>query len=310
MRSVEIISIESDFGAGKKGAKLGPQALIKLINKNNIPHIAHVHNSRIVADDLEENVEHPFNKNIESIYKIQQSAVDAIESTLSKNLFPFIISGDHSNGCAGISAVKNFYSDKRIGIVWIDAHADLHSPYSTPSGNMHGMPLAAALAVNDLVEDANEVDEESIKLWQSLVHLGSKKIAPKILPSDLIFIDLRDFEEDEQILLHNKHITYYTPQIRAEIGVEAILNKTLTQLNDCDLIYVSFDVDSLDPNISIGTGTPVPNGLTEEDAVFLLKNLVSNPKTVAFEITEINPLLDREHPMEDVAARILGKIFT
>ncbi|MES2727321.1 MAG: arginase [Bacteroidota bacterium] len=309
MRSVEIISIESDFGAGKKGAKLGPQALIRLINKNNIPHIAHAHNSRIVADDLEENIEHPFNKNIESIYEVQQLAVDAIENTLSKNLFPFIISGDHSNGCAGISAVKNFYSDKRIGIVWIDAHADLHSPYSTPSGNMHGMPLAAALAVNDLVEDANEVDEESIKLWQSLVHLGSKKIAPKILPSDLIFIDLRDFEEDEQILLNNKHITYFTPQIRTEIGIETILNKTLAQLSECDLIYVSFDVDSLDPNISIGTGTPVPNGLSEDEAVFLLKNLINNPKTVAFEITEINPLLDREHPMEDVATRILGRIF-
>lgn len=309
MRSVEIISIESDFGAGKKGAKLGPQALIKLINKNNIPHIANANNSRIVADDLEENIEHPFNKNIEAIYEVQQLAVEAIENTLSKNLFPFIISGDHSNGCAGISAVKNFYSDKRIGIVWIDAHADLHSPYSTPSGNMHGMPLAAALAVNDLVEDANEVDEESIKLWQSLVHLGSKKIAPKILPSDLIFIDLRDFEEDEQILLNNKQITYFTPQIRTEIGVEAILNKTLDQLNDCDLIYVSFDVDSLDPNISIGTGTPVPNGLNEDEAVFLLKKLINNPKTVAFEITEINPLLDREHPMEEVAARILGKIF-
>ncbi len=310
MRSVEIITIESDFGAGKKGAKLGPQALINLIKKNNVPPLSHADNIRIVADDLEENTEHPFNKNIESIYEVQQLAVDAIEKVLTKNLFPFIISGDHSNGCAGISAIKNFYSDKRIGIVWIDAHADLHSPYSTPSGNMHGMPLAAALAVNDLVEDANEVDEESIKLWQNLVHLGSKKIAPKVLPSDLVFIDLRDFEEDEEILLHNKNITFFTPQTRTEVGIEAILNKTLAQLNDCDLIYVSFDVDSLDPNISIGTGTPVPNGLSENEAVYLLKALINHPKTVAFEITEINPLLDRENPMEEVAARILEKVLT
>jgi len=309
VRSVEIISIESDFGAGKKGAKLGPQALIRLINKLNIKHLSYANNLRIVADDLEENTAHPFNKNIESIYEVQQLAVDSIEQTLSKNLFPFILSGDHSNGCAGISAVKNFYSDKRIGVIWIDAHADLHSPFSTPSGNMHGMPLAAALGINDLIEEANEVDEESIKVWQQLMYLGSKKISPKILPSDLVFIDLRDTEEDEDIILENKNISFYTPQKRTEIGIEQILEYTLEQLIHCDFIYVSFDVDSLDPNISIGTGTPVPNGMTENEAVFLLKSLINNPKTVAFEITEINPLLDRENPMEDVAARILAKVF-
>ena len=309
MRSVEIISIESDFGAGKKGAKLGPQALIRLINKQNIKHISHANNIRIIADDLEENNAHPFNKNIESIYEVQQLAVSAIEQTLSKDLFPFILSGDHSNGCAGISAVKNFYSEKRIGVIWIDAHADLHSPFSTPSGNMHGMPLAAALGINDLIEEANEVDEESIKVWQDLMHLGSKNISPKVLPSDLVFIDLRDFEEDEEILLNNKNITFYTPKNRIDIGIEQILEKTLAQLSHCDLIYVSFDVDGLDPNISIGTGTPVPNGMSENEAVYLLKSLINEPKTVAFEITEINPLLDRESPMEVVAARILAKIF-
>lgn len=309
MRSVEIITIESDFGAGKKGAKLGPQALIRLINKQNIKHISHANNVRIIADELEENTAHPFNKNIESIYEVQQLTVNAIEQTLSKDLFPFILSGDHSNGCAGISAVKNFYSEKRIGVIWIDAHADLHSPFSTPSGNMHGMPLAVALGINDLIEEANEVDEDSIKVWKDLMQLGSKKISPKILPSDLVFIDLRDFEEDEEILLNNKNITFYTPQNRIELGIEQILEKTLAQLNHCDLIYVSFDVDSLDPNISIGTGTPVPNGMNENEAVYLLKKLLNEPKTVAFEITEINPLLDRESPMEVVASRILAKIF-
>ena len=83
----------------------------------------------------------------------------------------------------------------------------------------------------------------------------------------------------------------------------------MAQLSHCDLIYVSFDVDSLDPNISIGTGTPVPNGMSENEAVYLLKSLINQPKTVAFEITEINPLLDRDSPMEVVAARILAKIF-
>jgi arginase len=141
------------------------------------------------------------------------------------------------------------------------------------------------------------------------MYLGSKKISPKILPSDLVFIDLRDTEEDEDIILENKNISFYTPQKRTEIGIEQILEKTLEQLSHCDFIYVSFDVDSLDPNISIGTGTPVPNGMSENESVYLLKSLINHPKTVAFEITEINPLLDRENPMEEVVVRILEKVF-
>jgi arginase len=309
-KEIKVITIESDFGAGKKGAKLGPQATIKQLQVLGNQLVGNSDLVRVQAEGLETENLPPFSKNIESILDVHQRALLAVESVLHENKFPFVISGDHSNGAAVISAIKNFHHDKKLGVIWIDAHADLHSPFTTPSGNMHGMPLAVNLGVDDGLDDEdNEVSEKEVKLWQQLLTLGDKKITPKILPEDLVFIDLRDFEEEEELIINNMGIKYFTPEIRNSIGIEAILNQTIQHLQSCDLIYVSFDVDSLDPEISIGTGTPVPNGLSIDEAAFLLSNLLKNEKIVGLEFTEINPLLDRDKPMEMVAASLINQIL-
>lgn len=308
-KDLTVITIESDFGAGKKGAKLGPQVTLKQLNVLG-SRVASSKVIRVEAEGLESDNLPPFSKNIEAIYEVHQRSLSAVESVLGENKFPFVISGDHSNGAAVISAIKNYYPEQKIGVIWIDAHADLHSPFTTPSGNMHGMPLAVTLGVDDGVDDEdNEVSEKEIKLWQQLLTLGDKKITPKIKPENLVFIDLRDFEEEEEQIINNMGIKYYTPEIRKAIGIEAVLNQTLNHLESCDLIYVSFDVDSLDPEISIGTGTPVPNGLSVSEATFLLSSLLKNEKIVGLEFTEINPLLDRDKPMEVVAASLIDAIF-
>jgi len=309
-KELKVITIESDFGAGKKGAKLGPQATLKQLQILGNQTFCNSEVIRVQADGLETENLPPFSKNIESIFDVHQRALLAVESVLAENKFPFVISGDHSNGAAVISAIKNFYHDKKLGVIWIDAHADLHSPFTTPSGNMHGMPLAVNLGVDDGLDgDDNEVSEKEIKLWQQLLALGSKKITPKIFPEDLVFIDLRDFEEEEELIINNMGIKYFTPETRKSIGIEAILLQTLEHLNSCDLIYVSFDVDSLDPEISIGTGTPVPDGLSLSEAGFLLTSFLENKKIIGLEFTEINPLLDRDKPMELVAANLINQIF-
>ncbi len=310
-KELKVITIESDFGAGKKGAKLGPQATLKQLQILGHQIVGNSEVIRVLSEGLETENLPPFSKNIESIFDVHQRALFAVESVLAENKFPFVISGDHSNGAAVISAIKNFYHDKKLGVIWIDAHADLHSPFTTPSGNMHGMPLAVNLGVDDGLDgDDNEVSEKEIKLWQQLLTLGDRKITPKILPEDLVFIDLRDFEEEEELIINNMGIKYFTPEIRKSIGIESILSETLEHLKSCDLIYVSFDVDSLDPEISIGTGTPVPNGLSIAEASFLLSSLLKNEKIIGLEFTEINPLLDRDKPMELVAASLIHQIFS
>lgn len=309
-KDINVITIESDFGAGKKGAKLGPQATLKQLQVIGNQKVTAAKLFRVQAEGLNSDNLPPFSKNIESILDVHQRALIALDTVLKEDKFPFVISGDHSNGAAVISAIKNHFSDKRLGVIWIDAHADLHSPFTTPSGNMHGMPLAVTLGVEDGLDDEdNQVSEKEMRLWQQLITLGDKKITPKILPSDIVFIDLRDFEEEEELIINNMGIKYFTPEIRKSIGIESVLNQSIDHLKTCDLIYVSFDVDSLDPEISIGTGTPVPNGLSINEATYLLSNLLENDKIVGLEFTEINPLLDRDKPMEVVAADLINKLF-
>jgi arginase len=197
------------------------------------------------------------------------------------------------------------YPDKRLGVIWIDAHADLHSPYTTPSGNMHGMPLCAVLGEDNKDRQQNKPDDETIEYWEKLKNLGG--IMPKVHHSDLVFIALRDFEAPEEYLIKkNKIRVFNLPEIRKK-AVERVAIDSLNYLDHCDLIYVSFDVDSMDSRISSGTGTPVPNGITEKEAGNLIYYIMRSKKIVCFEMVEINPTLDRENLMAENAFEVLQK---
>lgn len=308
MNNVNIITIASDLGAGRKGAKLGPSEIVKILQKTN-HHLANAPVLEVVSNYEEDPQKYQSAKNLEGILALQQQVVSNIQQVIQNNGFPLILSGDHSNGSGVIAAIKDFYPDKTIGVIWIDAHADLHSPYTTPSGNVHGMPLAASLAIANNQKQINAIGKKEEDLWQKLEKLGSKKISPKIFPENLVFIALRDCEEQETSIIHELNIKNFIPEQIAVLGIERVAEETLNHLNNCDLIIVSFDVDSLDPAISSGTGTPVVNGLSIKDATYLLKHFVAAKKIAAFELTEVNPLLDRNNPMEEVAANLLTSVL-
>lgn len=306
MNNVKIITIESDFGAGKKGAKLGPQALLKELPKQLLENIPI---DIISSSEIAEEEHHEFALHIESILEVENRAIEAIEKAVVDGFRPWIISGDHSNGLAAISAYKNLYPKNNLGVIWIDAHADIHTPYTSPSGNMHGMPLAAALGITNNKNSHNKVDKQVQSLWKEMIELGSKKIAPKLNPKDLVFIDIRDLEVEETNEIKELEIKHFLPANRKDLGIKGILQETLEHLSHCHHILVSFDVDSMDPSISSGTGTPVHDGLSRDEAVELLSGFLSIPNLFSFEITEINPLLDRHNPMEIAAANVLEETF-
>lgn len=302
MKNVKIVSIESEFGAGTKGAKLGPAAVLKELSLN-YPHEV-VPAAELDDDEPSELVHHG-----ELIIDTLSRAVTLLSGILEEKAVPLIFTGDHSNGLAAISAYKEVFPKNRLGVIWIDAHADLHSPYSTHSGNIHGMPLAAALGRGSEANDRNKPDRRTESIWNDLVKLGKKRLSPKLQPADLVLIDIRDAEEEELEWMNQKGIRFFTPADRKSLGIPAIIQTTLEHLSQCDHLLVSFDVDSLDPELSYGTGTPVPDGLNHAEAVALLSGFLSQPKVFAMEVTEINPLLDRHQPMEKTAASILREVF-
>jgi len=187
-----------------------------------------------------------------------------------------------------------------------DAHADLHSPYTSPSGNVHGMPLAAILNEDNKKFDPGDVEEQTAKQWEKLKKVGG--IGPKAQPKDLVFIGLRDTEKEEDYLIEKFNITHYPPPLLRQKGMAKVISEIKNEkLKDCDKVYVSFDVDSLDcVEVSYGTGTPVENGLLVNEAKALLKGFMDWEKVIGLEITEINPLLDnKQNKMAETTLDIL-----
>jgi arginase len=256
-----------------------------------------------VNELLFDSAEHTHAKFIDGALIMEERVCLEVYETIFDEFFPLIIAGDHSTAYGTLAGIKKAYPKKRLGVVWIDAHADLHSPYTTPSGNMHGMPLAMAFNFDNLECKVNDPKGETIDYWEQIKNVGIP--GPKIYPEDIVFISVRDFEKPENYLINKHNMNFIEADEVKKIGPEKTAERTLQMLDHCDLIYVSFDVDSMDSRISVGTGTPVPNGLTVEEARVLNSELAKSPKMCAWEIVEVNPTLDTENRMAESAFEVL-----
>ncbi len=308
MKKLKFIEIKSEIGAGTRGASLGVDAikiaaldygssLFKTIHSVEVPNENHL---------LFEAVGSPFAKRIKGIINIYEQLSKEVANTIKSNGFPLILAGDHSTAGGTIAGIKMANPKQRLGAIWIDAHADMHSPYTTPTGNMHGMPLAVALGEDNAINKINKLDKDTTELWNKLKRIGGP--GPKINYRDLVFISLRDIEPEEAFLLKKHKVKVFTTAEVKRNGVEKIARDALAHLNACDQIYVSFDVDSMDSSISKGTGTPVRNGITEKEAGSLCLRLVQNGKVCCFEICEVNPTLDKENLMAENTFEILQRV--
>jgi arginase len=306
MEKTKILICCSELGAGKRGASLGPDA-IRISAVNNFYNLF----DQIPSDEIKVrklNKFSPDNKSakyIKSIADTHEKICKAMQDNLSLGYKMLIFSGDHSNAAGFIAGLRETFPKEKIGVIWIDAHGDLHSPYTSPSGNVHGMPLGIALGLDNLEMKIREPKPDVVKYWEKIKRTGTKKITPKINQSDIVFIDIRDLEKQEWDLINKLKIKNFTPENRKKIGIEKIAQQTVEYFKDYDKVYVSFDVDSLDPTISKGTGTPVHDGLSLDDAKTLLSILTQMKNFHCLEITEVNPLLDSENKMANAVVDIL-----
>jgi arginase len=232
----------------------------------------------------------------------------AVCDSVNSNEFPFVLAADHGSAGGTIAGIRKSFPDKKLGVIWIDAHGDLHSPYTTPSGNIHGMPLSTALNEDNIPCKSNDVDSETISMWNQLKELHG--IAPKITPENLVFIAVRDTEHQEDALMERLNIKNFKVEEVNRLGSNQVATETLQILNDCDIIYISFDVDSMDPDItSYGTGTPVKNGLLPSQVTEIFQTLIESKKVVCIEFVEVNPCLDEKiNTMAETAFELLQPI--
>ncbi|MEY3432528.1 MAG: arginase [Bacteroidota bacterium] len=307
---IELIKNRSDIGAGTRGSDMGVDAMeIAAINGNDDYFHRHLyrdvetHNETIYQKNT-----FTFAKRIESVYEQCSRVSDAVSDVILHKRFPIVLSGDHSSALGTISGIKKAFPNKTLGVIWLDAHADIHSPYTSPSGNIHGMPLAAVLGLDNVENKINDIESPTVNFWNRMKSIGTE--GPKLLPSHLVYFGLRDYEEEEMKTIQRHCIPFYKVEEVRYRSIENCVQECLEQLEGCDLIYISFDVDSMDcDSISYGTGTPVPTGFLPNEIMGILDELWKSNKVVCLELAEINPLLDNKgNRMAETAFQVLSHI--
>lgn len=305
MKELKIIEVKSEIGAGTRGASLGVEA-IKIASLDMGSDFFKQHESvevENVNELLFDGAKHAYAKFIDGVMIMEERVCLEVYETIWNENFPLVIAGDHCTAYGTIAGIKKADPKVRLGVIWIDAHADIHTPFTTPSGNMHGMALSMACGIDNLECKVNDPRGETLEYWEQIKNVGIP--GPKVYPEDIVYIGVRDLEKPENYLINKYNINFIETEDIKKLGAAKVAQNALEMLAHCDMIYVSFDVDTLDSRISTGTGTPVPNGLTVEEAKVLNAELARNTKVCAWEIVEVNPTLDTENRMAESAFEIL-----
>jgi arginase len=308
--AIKIIKNRSDIGAGTRGSDMGVDAIeIAAINKeNNYFDQFEFVDVSTENESIYNKVNNSFAKRIGNVLNQCTRLSNHVKVTLQEKTFPIVLSGDHSSALGTISGIKAAYPRETVGVVWIDAHADIHSPYTSPSGNIHGMPLAAALSEDNLDFQINDINRETSDLWERMKNVGIP--GTKVTADNVVYFGVRDTEEPEDKQIENLDIKNYTVSEIRFRGLEKCVNEAIDKLSNCDVIYISFDVDSMDCDmISYGTGTPVNKGFDQQEVTKIMQQFVATKKVVCVEFVEVNPLLDlKGNVMAETAFEVLDDV--
>ncbi len=311
MSEITLIKNTSEIAAGTRGSSLGFDAVaIAALNKEYT--FFQKYPIKIIEDEnhfLYKENHNQWAKNIRGVIKIYEKTAKVVTQVLEQNNFPLVIAGDHASAGGTLAGIKKAFPHKTIGAIWIDAHADLHTPYTTPSGNMHGMPLAVSLGEDNLDCQVRKIDKVTLDYWERLKNIGG--IQPKITPDNVVFFAVRSTEKPEDYLRAKYQIKNFLVDEIREKGVTQCIDETLEILQNCDCIYISYDVDSMDCDlVSKGTGTPVKDGITPTESQQIISQLIESGKVCCLEVVEVNPLLDNKcNVMAETAADILNHVI-
>ncbi|UCH27938.1 MAG: arginase [Trueperaceae bacterium] len=286
-----VLGIPLDLGAGRRGVDMGPSALRLAQLANALIHLGHE------LEDLG-NIEAPVLEAMKPGNDLPYA--DAIARTcrlasqklsrLAPEVFPICLGGDHS---VSLGTIPGSSSNRRTGVLWIDAHADLNTPSTSPSGNIHGMPLAHLLGKGD---------ERLLDIWGG---------GPMIRPEDVVLIGLRSLDPGEKELVHRLEVRAFTMKEIDKRGIAEVAALALEHLKDVERLHVSFDADALDPVLAPGVGTPVPGGLSYREAHLLMELLADAEVVTSLDLVEVNPFLDIQNTtakiVVEMTASLLGK---
>jgi arginase len=281
-QKIRIIGVPMDLGASRRGVDMGPSALRVAGLQARIKQLGlQVEDIGNISVKQPEEMSYG-EKRAKYLAEIADACKDLatiVEKTLDENMMPVVLGGDHSIAAGSLSGVAGHFKkkEKKIGLIWLDAHGDINTPESSPSGNVHGMPLAAAMGYG-----ATE-----------LVELEGFK--PKVEPQNISLVGIRDLDSHEKKLAKKSGVHVFTMRDIDERGMREVMSDALKYaMDDTDGISVSLDMDFVDPSDAPGVGTPVRGGVTYREAHLAMEMIADTEAMVSLEVVEINPVID-EH---------------
>lgn len=294
--NIHILGVPMDLGAGRRGVDMGPSAIRIAGVTEKLQSLGHT-----VVDEGDITIKIPEqqkvrNQRLKYLPEIVRACTvlsSKVEKILDGGNFPLVLGGDHSIAIGTIAGVSNFCRkrNKKLGVIWVDAHGDMNTDETTPSGNIHGMPLAASIGLGAI----------------ELTSVGGD--FQKVDPRTVVMIATRDLDHGEKIAIKKNNINIFTMEDIDKHGMAVILTRALRKLKECDFIHVSFDLDAIDPKECPGVGTPVKGGLDYREAHLIMETLSENNRMNSLEVVEANPILDNHNQSAEFAVELMQSGF-
>lgn len=291
--NISIIGVAIDLGAGTPGVSLGPSAIRYAGVTDKLTQIGY--NVKDEGDILANKTISPLTDGIKLRYldevaRVNTELCNKVSNIMSEGRFPLVLGGDHSIAIGTIAGVLQH--KKNLGVIWFDAHGDINTEETSPTGNIHGMPVAVSLGFGH----------------ERLTSIGGKD--NKLQPEKIVFIGCRDLDQGERKVLREKGITVFTMHEVDRYGMTEVIERALKIAGDgTDGIHVSFDLDSMDPLYVEGTGTRVPGGLTYRESHLALEMIALSEKLVSAEFVEVNPIIDVKNQTANTAVALMGSLL-
>ncbi|GGD68739.1 arginase [Paenibacillus nasutitermitis] len=292
-KQVAILPVPFDWGASRRGAAGGPQAVILAGLEQKLQQLGlnySLHREFHLQDPPADRRSSKRMKHWGRVHDMSLAVSGEIARLVSCGYFPLTLGGDHSIAMGTIAGLTEH--KQRLGVIWIDAHADLNTPRTSPSGNLHGMSLAAGLGHGD----------------SRFTRL--RGFSPKLQPGRIVLVGARQLDEGEKQLIRTLGVTCFTMQDIDRLGMARVMEQTIRiASNGSDGIHVSFDIDCIDPGEAPGTGTPVRGGLSYREAHLAMEMLAETGAVTSADMVEVNPLLDPSSGTARLAVELIGSLL-
>ncbi|MFD2679137.1 arginase [Bacillus seohaeanensis] len=294
-KNISIVGVPMDLGQMRRGVDMGPSAIryagvMERLERlgyeiNDLGNIEIAQPERI-HNDPETNL-----RNLKAVAEGSETLASKVNEVIEKGDFPLVFGGDHSIAIGTLAGVSKNYDN--LGVIWYDAHGDLNTSETSPSGNIHGMPLAVSLGIGH----------------ETLTNIGG--FSPKIKPENIVIIGARSLDEGERELIRERGIKVYTMHEVDRLGMTTVMEEAIQYLknNKTDGVHLSLDLDGLDPSDAPGVGTPVIGGISYRESHLAMEMLEESGIVTSAEFVEVNPILDEKNKTATVAVALMGSLF-